>query len=71
MGYFDECKVCKAPRRHPGCHDRCPDYAKGKAQQEADKAAADKARELDDSIRRQKYRGVRRALKSKGRKWGE
>ena len=71
MGNFDECRVCKPPRRYPGCQDHCPDYAKAKAKYEADKALADKARKVDASIRSQKYRGVRRMLKSKGRKWGE
>lgn len=71
MGYFDECRVCKPPRRHPGCHDRCPDYAKGKAKQDADKAAAGKSKKIDDSIRRQKYSRIKQALKRSGRKWGE
>lgn len=30
MGFFECCKHCKAPKRYPGCHDRCPDYLKDK-----------------------------------------
>jgi hypothetical protein len=26
MGFFDCCRVCKAPKRHPGCHSKCPEY---------------------------------------------
>ena len=32
---FKECRTCVAPRRHPGCHDKCPDYAKGKVKSDA------------------------------------
>lgn len=28
---MDCCKYCKAPKRHPGCHDTCPDYILAKA----------------------------------------
>ena len=38
--YFEECHKCKPPKRQPGCHAICPEYAKGKALLEADKAKA-------------------------------
>lgn len=31
------CKECVAPKRHPGCHDRCPEYIKEKAVHEAER----------------------------------
>lgn len=30
MDFFECCHQCKAPKRHPGCHDSCPDYIKAK-----------------------------------------
>lgn len=29
--YFEECHHCVAPKRHPGCHDHCPEYLEAKA----------------------------------------
>lgn len=29
--WFEECHHCVAPKRHPGCHDHCPDYIRAKA----------------------------------------
>lgn len=31
---FDNCKTCIPPKRHPGCHDKCPDYIKDKKEHE-------------------------------------
>lgn len=44
MGNFDECMVCKPPKRHPGCQDHCPEHKKAKAAFEASKAAYAQAR---------------------------
>lgn len=35
MATFKCCHKCVAPKRHPGCHADCPDYAKDKADYEA------------------------------------
>ena len=44
--YFEECQKCVPPKRHPGCHGTCPDYAESRAKFDADKAKADAGREL-------------------------
>ena len=33
------CHYCVAPKRHPGCHGNCSDYAAEKAEHEKLKAA--------------------------------
>lgn len=30
MKLFECCHHCTAPKRHPGCHDRCPEYKEQK-----------------------------------------
>ena len=42
VNYFEECTKCVPPKRYPGCHSTCPDYAKGRAKLDADKARANK-----------------------------
>lgn len=32
------CKSCVAPKRHPGCHDHCPEYITDKTAYEKRKA---------------------------------
>jgi hypothetical protein len=26
MNFFECCQKCKAPKRYPGCHGKCPEY---------------------------------------------
>jgi hypothetical protein len=42
MGMFEHCEKCVAPKRYPGCHDKCPDYEKDRKKYEARKAELDK-----------------------------
>lgn len=37
--YFITCCTPTCPKRVPGCHGTCPDYAEAKAKYDADKAA--------------------------------
>ena len=48
------CKDCVAPKRYPGCHDRCPEYQAQKAKH--DKERLEKAH-LNDISRRERARG--------------
>ena len=43
---FEECYECVAPKRHPGCQDHCPGYAKGLARHNKRKAAENADREV-------------------------
>ena len=62
------CKHCVPPKRHPGCHDHCPEYAEERAVYNEKKAAADKKKAVAHSIYKQKSDGVRRAIKKHGKK---
>ena len=46
------CHYCVAPKRHPGCHGNCPEYATEKAEHEKLKEADAKknARPITTSI---------------------
>ena len=59
------CKGCVAPKRYPGCHDRCPEYQKEKAEYEERKAIEDKKRRTDQAIYIQRSCAVAKALKSR------
>lgn len=65
---FECCIPCKTPKRYPGCHDHCPDYAKARAKHEQEKAVVNKKKAIDQSIDAQKIAGVKRALRRKGGK---
>lgn len=36
MNYFEKCRHCKPPIRHPGCQDHCDNYKEAKARRDAD-----------------------------------
>lgn len=62
------CHPCKPPKRYPGCHDHCPEYAKERAQHDKDTAAYKKKLRTEAGITSQKINGVVRANRMKGRK---
>ena len=57
------CCGCVAPKRYPGCHDHCPDYAKEKAVYDAQKAAEQKKRDIEYAITEQRSRAVHKAMR--------
>lgn len=30
MKFFECCQICPSTKRHPGCHDKCPEYKEQK-----------------------------------------
>ena len=58
------CYGCVAPKRYPGCGDHCPEYKAEKAQDQEEKKAA----AVRQGIASQKYDGVHRAFRRKGKK---
>lgn len=40
MSFFTCCKDCTPPKRNPGCHSKCEEYLKQKADWEAAKEKA-------------------------------
>ena len=57
------CRGCVAPKRHPGCHDHCPEYLAERAEHDKLKAAADKKKAINDGLTAQAMAGVNRAQK--------
>ena len=57
------CYGCTAPKRYPGCHSHCPDYAKEKAADDAKKAEERKKRDIEYAIIGQRGRAVMKAMK--------
>lgn len=45
MGNDSPCHGCVAPKRYPGCHDKCKDYKKWKAGELVKKDAERKRKE--------------------------
>lgn len=58
------CYGCVPPKRHTACWGHCPDYAKEKAQLDAQR----EKQAIQNGVTSQKYDGVRRANRRKGRK---
>lgn len=61
---FECCHHCTAPKRQPGCHDRCPEYKAAKAEYEASKAEYDHVRGRDNGTAyAQKVDAIRKATR--------
>ena len=65
---FECCIPCKAPKRYPGCHDHCPEYAAAREKYEQEKTVVNKKKAIEQGIDAQKISGVKRALRRKGGK---
>ena len=68
MGPFKCCHPCVPPKRHPGCHDHCPEYAAEKAVNDRRKEEEGKKRKAQIDIYNQRAEHVTKALKRHGRK---
>ena len=58
------CWGCVAPKRHPGCHDHCPEYKAEKAKYEFEKAIRDQKKAIADGLTSQSISGVYKAKKA-------
>ena len=59
------CKGCVAPKRHPGCHDHCPEYIAEKAEHDRKKAIDDKERFVSIGIYGNRSKKVYKALRDR------
>lgn len=59
------CRGCVPPKRHPGCHDHCPDYLNEKAEYDAKRDADYKRRQLAMNLNEQRYKAITKAVKEK------
>jgi hypothetical protein len=57
------CWGCVAPKRHPGCHDHCPEYIAEKAQHDKEKAVRDQKKAIADGLTAQEVSAVFKAKK--------
>lgn len=67
MGLINCCHFCVAPKRYPGCHGNCPEYAAEKAEHDRLKAADAEKRKVKNNIYNQRAELVTKALKRHGR----
>ena len=67
MGVIKCCRPCVPPKRHPGCHGSCPEYADEKAEHERLKAADYEKRKASNNIYSQRADNVAKALRRHGR----
>ena len=63
--YFECCKPCKPPKRHPGCQDHCPDYLADKAVRDKEQAEIRKQREIESNLN---AADIKRVNRIRGRK---
>jgi hypothetical protein len=61
------CNGCVPPKRHPGCHDHCPDFIAEKLIEDLRMDAYRKQQDIQLGIRDQKTRGVTKAAKRRRR----
>ena len=59
------CYGCFTPKRHPGCHSKCPEYIAEKAEHNRQKAIADRERDIQGGVTDQVFRRVNRAEKAR------
>ncbi len=64
-GFFECCRYCVAPKRHPGCHSTCPDYLQQRAEYDKCKAIEDEKKRVKNGCRSQRGEAVRKAMKGK------
>ena len=62
------CMGCVAPKRYPGCHDRCPEYLAEKAKHDELKASEEKKRYIERGLDSQLAKSVYRAKKIRRQK---
>lgn len=60
MGFFECCHYCKAPKRYPGCHDKCSDYIEAKNRWEAIREAERKDKYETQGVSPAQARSIRR-----------
>lgn len=63
MAIIKCCKDCHAPKRYPGCHDKCPEYQKDKAIHDELKEKEFKRKQIESGICSQQAEGIYKALR--------
>lgn len=61
------CKGCVPPKRHPGCHDHCPEYLEEKRKDLERKEIEDRERRVAIDLYIERSRSINRARKKRRR----
>ena len=59
------CLGCVAPKRYPGCHDRCREYISEKNEHDRRKAIYDKERNISNAIYQNRSKKIEKALRDR------
>lgn len=62
MGRINCCRYCVAPKRYPGCHDHCPEYAEEKAEDQRLMSIDAERRRISNDLYEQRTAKVVKAL---------
>lgn len=62
------CVTCVPPKRHPGCHDHCPEYIEQRAEYKRLKDAYDQKERIAGTICGERGVKVFKALKDRKRR---
>ena len=62
---FKCCMNCEQPKRHPGCHDHCPEYKEIRADYDRRKSIENSKKAVSANLTAQKQNGIDRAIKKK------
>ena len=65
------CYGCVAPKRHPGCHDHCPEYNTARILHIVEDEDHKKRKNIETGLKESSANAVKKALKKSGRKWCE
>lgn len=57
------CNNCVAPKRYPGCHDKCPEYKEQRAEFDKEKEAERKWKEVRGGLIAQQDISYRKNMK--------
>lgn len=62
------CYGCVPPKRYPGCHATCPDYARDDAEHRARKEQEHRQKHIDSLLVSQKVSAVKKAMRHNRKK---
>ena len=65
---FKSCFGCVAPKRHPGCHGKCPEYLAERAEYDRLKAIHDREHNINVGIYVSRHEKIHKALKDRRNK---
>ena len=65
---FENCRKCVPPKRHSGCHDKCPDYIKDKKEHDEFKKKIWEKKKIEKALSEYKKEAVNKERTKKFRR---